>query len=118
MLERFDDRLKELSGAGAVNCGSFGWDEPGTAAIECANSAGEARKPYWLYGRVRGIDSILYKGVARNLEGEMFLVIGDSDVHGGGGWRAKPAVFSFRCTGNREILELENLFECNNRTEI
>jgi hypothetical protein len=118
MTERFNDRLEVLAGASAVNCGSFGWDEPGTAVIECANAAAEAGNPYWLYGRVRGIDSILYKGIARNVNGEIFLVIGDSDVHGGGGWWPKPRVVAFKCIGNMGRVESETVFDCKNRTEI
>ena len=118
MVERFEFRLSELAGVGAEDCGSYGWEDDGSAQIQCGNSAAEVGRAFRLYGRVPGLDSVLYKGIARNSGGEVFLIIGDSDVRGGGGWWAKPKVFAFLCAAHKGPMTLENVFDCIDRREI
>ncbi|AVP96831.1 hypothetical protein C7S18_06280 [Ahniella affigens] len=117
MVTEFRDRLELLSGAESEDCGSFGRGEDGNVEVACANGAMAAGKAFRLYGRDLGIDSILYKGVAVDASGKMFLVVGDSDRHGGGSWRAHPAVSSFSCETRSGVFTPENVFECVGRKE-
>lgn len=90
----------------------------GSAQIQCGNLAAAVGKAFRFYGWAPGIDCVLYKGIARSSRGEVFLIIGDSDVRGGGGWWAKPKAFAFLCAGHKGPMNSENVFDCIDRREI
>ncbi len=118
MRVKFEERLTELAGVGAVNCGHFAWEGDGNALVQCAQSALSGKSAFRPSSAVLGIDSALLKGIAVNSKGEIFLVIGDSDVHGGGGRTPKPALVSFKCIEPSRPVDPGTLFDCKNRVEI
>jgi hypothetical protein len=112
MWEQFDSRLAELSGHGAKDCGYFGLNENGGAVISCVVAARKNRVAFRASAARQGIDSRLIIGLAQNASGELFKVLGDSDIHGGGGHVAKPAIIAWRCKDLKENIITSALLEC------
>lgn len=97
MERSFQKALAELSGLGSTDCGRLRLEKIDTQVMPCVTTALEARLSFRASEVGRGIDSFLLVGLAQNSDGELFLVLGDSDVTGGGGPRAEPQVWLFRC---------------------
>ena len=97
-LERaFQTALAELSGRGSAECGRMRAGEIDTQVMPCVTTALESRRSFHASEVGQGIDSFVLVGLAQNADGELFLVLGDSDVTGGGSLRAEPQVWLFRC---------------------
>jgi hypothetical protein len=98
-IDEFDSALRELAGARATACGRSPIRSDQSAAIACAQSSIAAGTPFWVAIQVQGIDSILWRGVARGPTGPAWLVTFDSDVHGGGAHssHARPALARTPC---------------------
>lgn len=119
MVSTFMQRLNSLAGEDARDCGAFfAFDGEGAEQMDCANAAIASGKPFRVYCRVRGIDSVIFRGMAGNSRGELFVVIGDTDASGGSAMRPKPSVNAFACGKQRVQLESADCFDCDPRTEI
>ncbi len=97
MERSFQTALAELSGMGSTECGRMRAGENDAQVMPCVTTALESRRSFRASQVGRGIDSFVLVGLAQNADGELFLVLGDSDVTGGGGLRAEPQVWLFRC---------------------
>lgn len=97
MERSFQTALAELSGMGSTECGRLRLGVIDTQVMPCVTTALESRRSFHASEVGRGIDSFVLVGLAQNADGKLFLVLGDSDVTGGGGLRAEPQVWLFRC---------------------
>jgi hypothetical protein len=79
------NRLKQLAGDGALDCGIVGiWQKP-DAASNCAMKAKEANKPFFVRYQVQGIDTEQVLGFAGTVSGNVSSVwyFGTGYVAGG-----------------------------------
>ena len=78
-----DARLRQLAGASAKNCGSVALGREGSSEVACVSSSISHSQPFIFAGQVRGIDSMVWQGLARNADGAMWVLTYDDDATGG-----------------------------------
>ena len=118
MWEQFQSRLALLSGPDAMDCGHSARGEDGTSVISCVLVEHKKGLAFRASATRPGIDSFLVVGLAQNREGNLFEILGDSDIHGGSGVFAKPAIRTSSCTGLSTAAGNDQLPICVGRKEI
>ena len=72
------NRLKQIAGDGAIDCGSVGLGPASTTASDCALKTHAHGKPFYVSYRVQGIDSHLAVGFAADATGNAYALEYDS----------------------------------------
>ena len=89
----FQNRVKQIVGPDAVDCGQHRLSESRTPAaladlhesLACGLEAVAQKKAFWMSFQVQGTDSTLFRGLAGTTTGTMYRLSYDSDPSGGGG---------------------------------
>jgi hypothetical protein len=118
MWDHFNRTLAGLAGSDAVDCGHSGSVGESADVRECVVEQLAEGKAFRASTVASGIDSQLIIGIARNERGEAFAVTGDSDVHGGSGFFAKPLITTWRCERLAEPKAGKSLPDCVGREEV
>jgi hypothetical protein len=119
MWEEFNETLASLAGPEAIDCGHLRQMTEASKEFDCGQAAFQAGRALRISHAFNGIDSWVVGGIAVNSRNEYFLVIGDSDITGGGGpFGPKPAVKVFMCSRPLEFPGPRNFMDCPHRKEI
>jgi len=92
------EELHRIAGSDARACGSVTLKDDPKVSMSCAEDALKAGRPFWVAVQSQGVDSLLWSGAARAIDGATWLVRYDSDTSGGGSTTGpKPSTESFLC---------------------
>jgi hypothetical protein len=117
-LKQVEWMLSVLAGDAATDCGHAAVEADNQAVQECVARQLAEGRAFHASASVMAIDSLVFQGIAQDVRGSTFRVMGDSDVHGGGGLFAKPLVRAFRCARLGEARADTALRECVGREEM
>jgi hypothetical protein len=90
-------RLKHIAGPDARDCGDVALGVERDAVLACAKQALDEPGPFRVVLDVQGVDSAIAVGLARGSSGAIKMLTWDSDVTGGGAFRAEPTIWSKEC---------------------
>jgi hypothetical protein len=78
----FVDKLVEVAGPDARNCGLVRRGAKTAPAVQCARQMLQQKRPFYVGVQLQGVDSILWSGIAADKSGTVSQLYFDSDVRG------------------------------------
>jgi hypothetical protein len=90
-------RVRELSGPDAVDCGHVPVQHELRDALSCMETEVAANRPFRVSVETYGLESILTFAVVRTPQGELLTALYDPDACGGNCWLRRPFVRVGRC---------------------
>lgn len=106
--ETLHERLVKRAGEGATDCGFATSDKENTSENRCALQSLRERKPFLVQYRLQGIDNVLQRGFALNLNGQLVMVDGFWSVSPDG-WTAQDLIYG-RCQNIPEVTSMGKLY--------
>jgi hypothetical protein len=116
-LAAFQKQLLSIAG-NSESCGHSPLEPSDSSVRDCVDAAIAARRPFYASSDWEGIDSYIVVGLAQDARGHLFLVVGDSDVNGGGARRAEPSVSTYRCSARVNAPSSDFMGRCGDRVEL
>jgi hypothetical protein len=94
---QFLEKLNQLAGANAMECGAIDSRDDSALALNCAREANSRGQAFWLAMRLQGVDSEIWTGAVRDRTGRLYRIDFDSDARGGSESKPKPTLVVWKC---------------------
>jgi len=105
--------MQRIAGPTALSCGLVALHEERATPFACAYLAESKGQSFWVAAQLRGIDSQVWRGIARGPDGNVWYITFDSDVSGGYSYAAKPRTTSVACRSVQISVDAAEPFSCD-----
>ena len=96
-FEEYKRVLHQAAGDESRDCGIVSLPTSRKEAVECAEGALREGASFYVSFQVQGIDSVIYRGLVRTVDGTSESIRWDSDISGGHAAHAKRRIFRDPC---------------------